>query len=230
MTACGRVLPTVLFHCFNCLCLPPHRQQSAGAPPERQQDSKSQHQAPLPQQPVDVLHTLPFARPPFRRPGEVMGAPNTHPRAALPWLYSVPCTAAYGRAAPHPLPSGPMEHLHILAPTTVLLHMCCLMLGSQLPPPLSPSPPTHFHPPPHPYIHTLTPVRPTHPCTAMILGGGPGTDLWPLTNSRAEPAVPFAGLFRLIDVPLSNCIHSGVRQIYVLTQYNSTRHALRARA
>jgi glucose-1-phosphate adenylyltransferase len=65
----------------------------------------------------------------------------------------------------------------------------------------------------------------------MILGGGPGTDLWPLTNSRAEPAVPFAGLFRLIDVPLSNCIHSGISNIYVLTQYNATslnRHLSRA--
>lgn len=65
----------------------------------------------------------------------------------------------------------------------------------------------------------------------MILGGGAGTDLWPLTNSRAEPAVPFAGLFRLIDVPLSNCIHSGLTNIYVLTQYNATslnRHLSRA--
>jgi hypothetical protein len=61
---------------------------------------------------------------------------------------------------------------------------------------------------------------------AMILGGGAGTDLWPLTNSRAEPAVPFAGLFRLIDVPLSNCIHSGISNIYVLTQYNATRWVL----
>lgn len=55
--------------------------------------------------------------------------------------------------------------------------------------------------------------------------------MWPLTNSRAEPAVPFAGLFRLIDVPLSNCIHSGITKIYVLTQYNSTslnRHLSRS--
>lgn len=57
---------------------------------------------------------------------------------------------------------------------------------------------------------------------AMILGGGPGQELWPLTNTRAEPAVPFAGLFRLIDVPLSNCIHSGINNVYVLTQYNAT--------
>lgn len=65
----------------------------------------------------------------------------------------------------------------------------------------------------------------------MVLGGGPGTDLWPLTHTRAEPAVPFAGLFRLIDVPVSNCIHSGISNIYVLTQYNATslnRHLSRA--
>ncbi|WIA11251.1 hypothetical protein OEZ85_011378 [Tetradesmus obliquus] len=75
------------------------------------------------------------------------------------------------------------------------------------------------------------PVKSSEEIVAMILGGGPGTDLWPLTNSRAEPAVPFAGLFRLIDVPLSNCIHSGISNIYVLTQYNATslnRHLSRA--
>jgi hypothetical protein len=43
----------------------------------------------------------------------------------------------------------------------------------------------------------------------MILGGGPGRDLRPLTDRRAEPAMPFAGLFRLIDFPISNCINSG---------------------
>lgn len=65
----------------------------------------------------------------------------------------------------------------------------------------------------------------------MILGGGPGQDLWPLTDTRAEAAVPFAGLFRLIDVPVSNCIHSGISNIYVLTQFNATslnRHLSRA--
>ncbi|KAF6255738.1 nucleotide-diphospho-sugar transferase [Scenedesmus sp. NREL 46B-D3] len=75
------------------------------------------------------------------------------------------------------------------------------------------------------------PVKSSEEIVAMILGGGSGTDLWPLTNSRAEPAVPFAGLFRLIDVPLSNCIHSGISNIYVLTQYNATslnRHLSRA--
>lgn len=66
---------------------------------------------------------------------------------------------------------------------------------------------------------------------AMILGGGPGTDLYPLTRTRAEPAVPFAGLFRLIDVPVSNCVNSGITNIYVLAQYNATslnRHLSRA--
>lgn len=65
----------------------------------------------------------------------------------------------------------------------------------------------------------------------MILGGGPGSALWPLTHTRAEPAVPFAGLFRLIDVPVSNCLHSGLSNVYVLTQYNATslnRHLSRA--
>ncbi|KIY92748.1 Glucose-1-phosphate adenylyltransferase [Monoraphidium neglectum] len=45
----------------------------------------------------------------------------------------------------------------------------------------------------------------------MILGGGPGNELRPLTDVRAEPAVPFAGLFRLIDIPISNCINSAMR-------------------
>eukprot|EP00882_Tetradesmus_deserticola_P012514 GHRQ01013266.1.p1 GENE.GHRQ01013266.1~~GHRQ01013266.1.p1 ORF type:complete len:156 (+),score=44.09 GHRQ01013266.1:212-679(+) len=73
------------------------------------------------------------------------------------------------------------------------------------------------------------PVKSSDEIVAMILGGGSGNDLWPLTNSRAEPAVPFAGLFRLIDVPLSNCIHSGISNIYVLTQYNATRCVLASR-
>lgn len=56
---------------------------------------------------------------------------------------------------------------------------------------------------------------------AVILGGGKGTRLWPLTELRAKPAVPLAGKYRLIDVPLSNCINSGLRRIFVLTQFNS---------
>ncbi len=57
--------------------------------------------------------------------------------------------------------------------------------------------------------------------TAVILGGGRGTRLDPLTGVRAKPAVPIAGKFRLIDIPISNCLHSGVRNIFVLTQFNT---------
>ena len=57
--------------------------------------------------------------------------------------------------------------------------------------------------------------------TAVILGGGAGTRLFPLTRDRSKPAVPLGGKYRLIDVPVSNCINSGVTQIFVLTQYNS---------
>jgi glucose-1-phosphate adenylyltransferase len=57
---------------------------------------------------------------------------------------------------------------------------------------------------------------------AVILGGGRGTRLWPLTKYRAKPAVPIAGKYRLIDIPISICINSGIEQIYVLTQYNSS--------
>lgn len=56
---------------------------------------------------------------------------------------------------------------------------------------------------------------------AIILGGGQGTRLYPLTKLRAKPAIPLAGKYRLIDIPVSNCINSGILQIYVLTQFNS---------
>src|SRR5262245_50115539 len=56
---------------------------------------------------------------------------------------------------------------------------------------------------------------------AMILGGGRGTRLHPLTLHRSKPAVPIAGKYRLIDIPISNCINSDLRRIFVLTQYNS---------
>ncbi|MDX9973308.1 MAG: glucose-1-phosphate adenylyltransferase [FCB group bacterium] len=56
---------------------------------------------------------------------------------------------------------------------------------------------------------------------ALVLGGGRGTRLYPLTSERAKPAVPFGGRYRLIDIPLSNCIHSGINRIFVLTQFNS---------
>ncbi|XP_022874742.1 glucose-1-phosphate adenylyltransferase large subunit 3, chloroplastic/amyloplastic-like [Olea europaea var. sylvestris] len=66
---------------------------------------------------------------------------------------------------------------------------------------------------------------------AIILGGGAGTRLFPLTKHRAKPAVPIGGAYRLIDVPMSNCINSGINKVYILTQYNSAslnRHLARA--
>jgi glucose-1-phosphate adenylyltransferase len=55
----------------------------------------------------------------------------------------------------------------------------------------------------------------------IILGGGRGTRLFPLTQQRSKPAVPIAGKWRLIDIPISNCLHAGLERIYVLTQFNS---------
>lgn len=65
---------------------------------------------------------------------------------------------------------------------------------------------------------------------AVILGGGAGSRLFPLTEQRSKPAVPLAGKYRLVDVPISNCINSDVIQIFILTQYNSAslnRHIAR---
>jgi glucose-1-phosphate adenylyltransferase len=56
---------------------------------------------------------------------------------------------------------------------------------------------------------------------AIILGGGQGSRLFPLTATRSKPAVPIGGKYRLIDVPVSNCLHAGLSRIYVLTQFNS---------
>ncbi len=55
----------------------------------------------------------------------------------------------------------------------------------------------------------------------LILGGGAGSRLYPLTSLRSKPAVPIAGKYRLIDIPISNCLNSGIKRIFVLTQYNS---------
>src|SRR6478672_5933019 len=56
---------------------------------------------------------------------------------------------------------------------------------------------------------------------SLILGGGKGSRLYPLTKLRAKPAVPVAGKYRLIDIPISNCLNSGLPRIYVLTQFLS---------
>ncbi len=55
----------------------------------------------------------------------------------------------------------------------------------------------------------------------IVLGGGQGSRLHPLTATRSKPAVPIAGKYRLVDIPISNCLHSGIERIYVLTQFNS---------
>src|SRR2546421_3616890 len=56
---------------------------------------------------------------------------------------------------------------------------------------------------------------------AIIMGGGAGSRLFPLTKDRAKPAVPLGGKYRIVDIPISNCLNSGLRSIYVLTQFNS---------
>jgi len=61
----------------------------------------------------------------------------------------------------------------------------------------------------------------THNVISVVLGGGKGTRLYPLTHQRSKPAVPIAGKYRLVDIPISNCLNSGYNRIYVLTQYNS---------
>ena len=55
----------------------------------------------------------------------------------------------------------------------------------------------------------------------VVLGGGRGARLWPLTKMRAKPAVPIGGKYRLVDVPISNCLNSGIDRIAILTQFNS---------
>ena len=65
----------------------------------------------------------------------------------------------------------------------------------------------------------------------IVLGGGAGSRLYPLTKARAKPAVPLGGNYRLIDIPISNCLNSRINRIYVLTQFNSAslnRHVMSA--
>jgi glucose-1-phosphate adenylyltransferase len=60
-----------------------------------------------------------------------------------------------------------------------------------------------------------------HDAIGVLLAGGQGERLWPLTRDRAKPAVPFGGLYRIIDITLSNCINSDLRRVFVLTQYKA---------
>lgn len=68
----------------------------------------------------------------------------------------------------------------------------------------------------------LDPAKIIRRSLAIVMGGGAGTRLYPLTKDRAKPAVPLAGKYRLVDIPISNCLNSGLRRIYVLTQFNTT--------
>ncbi len=67
----------------------------------------------------------------------------------------------------------------------------------------------------------MTPASLSERTLAIIMGGGAGSRLFPLTKERSKPAVPLAGKYRIVDIPISNCINSGMRRIYVLTQFNS---------
>ena len=64
-------------------------------------------------------------------------------------------------------------------------------------------------------------IGPDKSTLAVIMGGGAGKRLYPLTKMRSKPAVPFGGKYRLVDIPISNCLNSGIKHIYVLTQFNS---------
>ncbi len=70
-------------------------------------------------------------------------------------------------------------------------------------------------------LYTSRQTTNTSNVLSVIMGGGQGTRLFPLTKERAKPAVPLAGKYRLVDIPISNCINSGLRRIYLLTQFNS---------
>ncbi|HOC56963.1 MAG TPA: glucose-1-phosphate adenylyltransferase [Verrucomicrobiota bacterium] len=69
--------------------------------------------------------------------------------------------------------------------------------------------------------HTSRQTTNTSNVLSVIMGGGQGTRLFPLTKERSKPAVPLAGKYRLVDIPISNCINSGLRRVYLLTQFNS---------
>jgi glucose-1-phosphate adenylyltransferase len=72
-----------------------------------------------------------------------------------------------------------------------------------------------------PTVYYSTSVATNDSVLALILGGGQGTRLFPLTHQRSKPAVPIGGKYRLIDIPISNCLHAEIRRIFVLTQFNS---------
>lgn len=79
----------------------------------------------------------------------------------------------------------------------------------------------HHHRSTSPNTHTACLCLCLQTVLGIILGGGAGTRLYPLTKKRAKPAVPLGANYRLIDIPVSNCVNSNVTKIYCLTQFNS---------
>ena len=75
--------------------------------------------------------------------------------------------------------------------------------------------------PKNPRAFGALPPDTTQQTLAIVMGGGAGTRLFPLTKDRAKPAVPLGGKYRIVDIPISNCLNSGLRSIYVLTQFNT---------
>src|SRR5215468_9975634 len=65
------------------------------------------------------------------------------------------------------------------------------------------------------------PVADMRDVIGVLLAGGQGERLWPLTRDRAKPAVPFGGVYRIVDVTLSNCLNSDLRRVFILTQYKA---------
>ena len=70
--------------------------------------------------------------------------------------------------------------------------------------------------------HSRSAVFHAREVISVILGGGAGTRLFPLTKDRSKPAVPLAGKYRIVDIPISNCLNSGLKRIFLLTQFNSS--------
>ena len=71
-------------------------------------------------------------------------------------------------------------------------------------------------------LHILPSIFHARDVISVILGGGAGTRLFPLTKDRSKPAVPLAGKYRIVDIPISNCLNSGLKRIFLLTQFNSS--------
>src|SRR6185312_3431923 len=76
--------------------------------------------------------------------------------------------------------------------------------------------------PKNPRVFGALPSDTIQQTLAIVMGGGAGTRLFPLTKDRAKPAVPLGGKYRIVDIPISNCLNADLRRIYLLTQFNSS--------